>query len=140
MEIEIFTLCDAATVSGGKLNILGSFDQLNLRGFPDVYPLCAIALRVRFERIEEGKHTMRVNFINADGKPFIPSLNVETVVRFGNDQQWHTVNIAQLIGKIKFEAPGYYSIDLAVDGRQERSLPLRVALTKPSGPAPETAK
>jgi len=141
MEIEIFTLCDAATDWMGKLNILGSFDQINLTEFPKVYPyLCAIGLRVRFERIEEGRHTLKINFVNADGKPVRTPIDGEINVRFGGDGQWLCANLAFPIAQLKFEAPGNYSIDLAIDGRQERSLPLRVVLVKPSRPAPEPTK
>ena len=39
MRVEIFTLCDAATVdAGGKLSILGSFDRLNAREAPVIHP------------------------------------------------------------------------------------------------------
>ena len=39
------------------------------------------------------------------------------------------------IQKLKFEKEGLYSIDIAVDGRQEGSIPLLVrVMPKPSGP------
>ena len=38
MRLEIFTLCDAATDSVGKLNILGSFDTLWAREAPVSHP------------------------------------------------------------------------------------------------------
>ncbi len=37
MQTEIFAFCDAATVTAGKLNILGSFDG----GYPGQQALCA---------------------------------------------------------------------------------------------------
>lgn len=141
MEIEIFTLCDAATNTMGKLNILGTFDQINAPQFPTVYPLCAVGLRVRFERIEEGNHPMKIQFVNADGQPIRPPVTGGFDVQFGRaDTQWLCANMALPIYQLKLDAPGHYSIDLAIDGRQERSLPLRVVLTKPPGPAPEPAK
>ncbi len=55
MKIEIFTLCDAATTdAAGKLNILGSFDRLNAVQAPITHPQCALAIKLRFERVEEG--------------------------------------------------------------------------------------
>ncbi len=68
MNVELFALCDAATESGGKLNLLGAFDA-------------------------EGDEGAVANLI---------------------------LNFQQL----RFAAYGRYSIDLAVDGRQEGSLPL----------------
>src|SRR5439155_356479 len=54
MQAEIFTLCDAATVTGGKLNILGSFDTIGAHTFPCNHPLCAVACKLRFDVGEEG--------------------------------------------------------------------------------------
>ncbi|MGC2353423.1 MAG: hypothetical protein WA496_08510, partial [Candidatus Udaeobacter sp.] len=64
MKVEIFTLCDAATVdAGGKLSILGSFDRLNAREVPVIHPQCSLAIKLRFERVEEGKKRFRISFV-----------------------------------------------------------------------------
>ena len=76
MKVEILTLCDAATVdAAGKLNILGAFDRLNAASEPITHPQCALAVKVRFERIEEGNKKIRVTFVNADGAPVMPSID-----------------------------------------------------------------
>ncbi len=49
MQTAIFTLCDAATVAGGKLNILGSFDTIGADFFPCNHSLCAVACKLRFD-------------------------------------------------------------------------------------------
>ena len=42
MNIEVFSLCDAATVDvAGKLNVLGAFDTIGTGSMPTVYPQCA---------------------------------------------------------------------------------------------------
>ena len=140
MEVEIFTLCDAATEWMGKLNILGTFDRITAPRFPTVHAHCAVALRVRFERIEEGNHKVRINFVNADGKSVIPALNGEVGVRFGDDLQSVCPNLILNLDRLKFEGPGQYSIDLAIDGRQEKSLPVHVVLAEPSAPPAEPGK
>ena len=61
MKVEIFTLCDAATAdAGGKLNILGSFDRIHAASVPVTHPLCALAIKLRFERLEEGQKRVRI--------------------------------------------------------------------------------
>ena len=55
MRLEIFSLCDAATADFGKLSMLGVFDTIWAIKIPAVHPQCAIALRVRFEKIERGR-------------------------------------------------------------------------------------
>jgi hypothetical protein len=137
MEIEIFTLCDAATVD--NLNILGTFDQITAPRFPMFHRHCAVALRVRFERIEEGRHPVRISFVNADGKPVMPSLSGELGAPGGGDPPWVCQHLIVDLNNTRFEAPGLYSIDLAIDGRQERSLPLCVGLSKSVSPPAEPA-
>src|SRR6185503_17128060 len=56
MQLEVFTLCDAATEHARKLNIIGTFDSLRAFEAPISHPQCAIAGRLRFEQIEEGEH------------------------------------------------------------------------------------
>ena len=73
MEVEIFTLCDAATVdAAGKLNILGSFDRLNARETPVTHPQCALAIKLRFQRVEEGQKRIRITFLDPDGAAVMP--------------------------------------------------------------------
>ena len=126
MEVEIFALCDAATDSVGKLNILGAFDRINSREFPAVYPHCSIALRVRFERIEEGNHRVCINLVDADGKSIIPGVDGNVGVHFPGEVQSVCANLVLNINGLKFEQPGQYAIDLAIDGRHEKSLPIHV--------------
>ena len=54
MTIQIAVLCDAATDYNGKLNLLGTFDTILTSQLPAIHPQCSIALRIAFNRIEEG--------------------------------------------------------------------------------------
>jgi hypothetical protein len=129
MEVEIFALCDAATDYAGKLNILGTFDAVRARQFPVAFPHCAVALRLRFEHIEEGEHRVRMNFVDEDGRAIVPSLDNSLTVQFPTEEPSICANMVLNINGMKFEKPGRYAIDLAIDGRHERSLPINVAET-----------
>ena len=127
MDIEIFTLCDAATDNHGKLNILGTFDSIWSKQIPAIHPHCSVALRLRFYRIEEGEHKIKINIVNEDGQLIAPSLNATTNIQFNNNPESSIVrNMAINIQGLKMEKYGDYAIDMAIDGRQEASLPLRV--------------
>jgi Family of unknown function (DUF6941) len=127
MKVEIFTLCDAATVdAGGKLNILGSFDRLNAKQIPVIHPQCSLAIKLRFERIEEGKKRLRIAFVDSDGAAVMPTLDATTEVRFQGNDSTSTVSLALNIQQLKLPRFGEYSIDLAVDDRHESSIPLFV--------------
>ena len=127
MKVEIFTLCDAATSdSGGKLNILGSFDRLNAASTPVTHPLCALAIKMRFERLEEGQKRIGISFVDSDGTAVMPTLDANTQVSFPSDDSSVTASLVLQIQQLKLPNFGEYSIDLAIDGRHEASIPLFV--------------
>jgi len=137
VDIEIFALCDAATDSAGKLNILGAFDKIGAKKLPAVYPRCSVALRVRFDRIEQGKHRIKINVVEADGQPIMPAFDNEINVSFPGEVQSLCANLVLQINGLKFEKLGSYAIDLAIDGRHEKSLPVYVLQVKENKPPSE---
>ncbi len=126
MNIDAFLLCDCATDQGGKLNVLGAFDSIFARKMPVVHRACAIAARIRFEKIEEGEHKVRVDVIDEDGKAIVPRLDGEISVRIREDAGSSGTNLILNLQGLKFERYGRYSINLAIDGRQVQSLPFSV--------------
>ena len=131
MDIEVFVLCDAATEMLGKLNVLGTFDTITAGALPAVHPHCALALRMRFSQVEVGKHSVRINIVDADGRPVLPSLDGGLSVAMGPSEQSAITNLVLNIDRLKFDKAGQYSVDLAIDGREERSLPIFVRLREP---------
>jgi uncharacterized protein DUF6941 len=128
MKVEIFTLCDAATTDAvGKLNILGSFDRLGAQQAPVTHPQCALAIKLRFERLEEGQKRIRIAFVDSDGASVMPTLDATTQVRFGPTDSTSTASLVLVIQQLKLPRFGEYSIDLAVDDRHEASIPLIVS-------------
>lgn len=131
MNIEIFALCDAAADYGGKLNLLGTFDSIRTMQCPVAHPHCAVALRVRFERIEEGDHPVRICIVDEDGKAIGPSVDGNISIKCPPQLLSVCANMVLNINGMKFEKPGRYSIDLAIDNRHETSLPLTVLQVEP---------
>ena len=126
MNIEVYSLCDAATNDMGKLNMLGAFDTIWTREIPIVHQQCAIALRIRFESIERGEHRVLVTFVDLDGRNILSPMNGTINVNFPDDQRSGSANLILNIQRLKLEKYGEYAIDLAIDGRSECSLPLFV--------------
>ena len=135
MNIQVAVLCDAATDdNNGKLNLLGAFDTIYAQQLPVVHPQCSIALRITFPGGDEGKHVLRVNFVDADGgsiMPDLPSIPVE--VNMPGDIHFCTRNFIVNIQQLKFEKPGLYSIDISLDDQPQASIPLMVKFS----PQPE---
>jgi len=126
MQIEIFALCDAATADAGKLNMLGAFDTIWVATVPTVHPQCTIALRVRFKTIERGEHRVLVNFVDMDGRHILLPANGTIRIDFPQEQRSGSANLILNIQGLKIERCGEYAINLAIDEREEVSLPLYV--------------
>ena len=128
MDIQIAVLCDAATDNSGKLNILGTFDTIFTSQLPAIHPQCSIALRMTFNKVEEGNHKVKLNFVDEDGKSVMPPIEMPVEVTVPDETIFLSRNFIVNIQKLKFEKEGLYSIDIAVDGRQEGSIPLLVRI------------
>jgi hypothetical protein len=126
MNVQIAVLCDAATDYAGKLNLLGTFDTIVTHQLPAVHPQCSVALRIVFSKVEEGQHKVKMNFVDEDGKFVMPSIDIPVDVLLPSDANFVARNFLINIQQLKFEKPGQYAIDIAVDGRQESSIPLQV--------------
>jgi hypothetical protein len=127
MKVELFVLCDAATDYQGKLNILGTFDSLWVREVPAVHPFCAVAIRLRFQRVEEGDHRVRITIVDEDGTSVVNPVDTTIAIQFHHTPRMSlATNMILNLQGLKFPAFGEYSLDLALDGRQEASLPLYV--------------
>jgi hypothetical protein len=133
MNIQVAVLCDAATSENEKLNLLGAFDTIYTQQLPAIHPQCSIALRVTFFGGEEGQHTLRFNFVDADGRsimPDFPPLPVQ--VALPEDLHFVTRNFIVNIQQLKFDNPGLYSIDIVLDDQPQASIPLLVRQNPPA--------
>src|SRR5262245_12960372 len=131
MEVEILTLCDAATANG-KLNILGAFDTIHTtqdfltKEKPLIYHQFSVALRLRFSQIEQGHHKIQVSFVDSDGSYVIPPFQAEGDFHLAPKEKTGTIHLVFQAQNVKFSQFGEYAIDVAVDGREEGSIPLFV--------------
>ncbi len=126
MNIELFSLCDAAADYNGKLSILGAFDAIWARTAPAVHPQCSVALRMRFSKIEEGEHKVKINIVDADGKSVVKPFETSANIQYKQEVNSIAANMILNLHGIKFPVFGEYSIDLTVNGKHESSLPLYV--------------
>jgi hypothetical protein len=133
MRIEIAVICDAATEHAGKLNILGSFDQLYANSFPLILPQCTIVFRIRFNRAEMGRRKFSLKITDLEGNLLVPSMDAELPLQLVEGEDSRVGNLLLNIHGLRFDAPGKYTIDLAFDQAHVISLPLRVSEVSHSG-------
>lgn len=130
MELELLSICDAATQNFGKLNMLGVFDRINSKTVPFIHPACAIAIRLRFSKSERTLHKLHIDVMDADGNAIVPSLNGEMNIDFSDDELSMAANLIINIAGLRFENFGDYSINLTVDNTAMSSVPLFVRQAK----------
>jgi len=132
MDVEIFCLCDAATVHSGKMNILGAFDHVTGSSEPLKSAPCCIAIRIRFGQIEAGKKDVRIQFVDADGSQVVPTIKASLGVNPPPTESSAVANFVVQLQRLQLPRFGEYSIALAVDGRAEASIPLFARRSPPS--------
>jgi len=136
MNIQVAVLCDAATDDNGKLNLLGAFDTIYARELPAEHPQCSVALRMTFSGGDDGKHELRLNFVDADGRsimPDFPAIPVEVVLP--DEVHFCTRNFIVNFQRLRFEEAGLYSVDISLDGHSQSNIPLLVKHVPPPQPA-----
>ena len=132
MNIQVAVLCDSANEDSGKLNLLGAFDTIFAPQLPAVHPQCAVALRVTFMSGDEGERKLKLNFVNADGRSIMPSIEIPVEVTLPDDVHFLTRNFIVNIQQLKFAEAGLYSVDVRLDDKSQAGIPL---LVKPITPA-----
>ena len=128
MHAEIFALCDAATDQGGKLNILGTFDTLYVSSIPAKHATCAVALRVRIEKSEEGEHEFKLAIIDEDGSHAIPAIQGKLTVRVPAGFDTTAANLVVNLQGLELKKLGDHQIDFLVGNQVKASIPLHVRL------------
>lgn len=126
METEIFTLCDFAQDAGGKLTIVGTFDQISSASFPIVHPSCSLACRLRFSEKEKGTHHFKLRLIDSKGGEIIPAIEGNINVGMPANNQYAAINIVGNLNQLKFEKEGRYSFELYLDDEWITGLPLNL--------------
>jgi len=118
MEIQIATLCDAATDYNGKLNILGAFDTIAAGKLPAPVPQCAMAIRMQFEREDAGEHDLVVSVIDPDGTPVVKPLEMSFGLEWPpeDDVTFLTRNLVYYMHNLQFPSSGQHSLDIRCDG------------------------
>ena len=126
MDIEIFTLCDAAADYSGRLNILGVFDTIFATQVPAMHPLLSVVFRARFKRIEAGAHPVMLHVVDDDGGMVVPPLEGRLDVQMPAGLQVASANLVFNFGNVQFSKFGEYAINIAIDNQEVGSLPFWV--------------
>jgi hypothetical protein len=132
MTTEMLTLCFAARPSpNGELNILGATDIVFVPQFP-IAISCSLVAKIRFRKIEEGIKEIKFSIIDSDGnslQPLPPAQQVDIQIPSGSSSASAAIVVA--IHNLQIPRAGEYEIGLAINGRQEMTVPVFVRLPVP---------
>ena len=120
MTVDFAFLCDAATADP-KLNILGQFDVIRARSFPATHPRMVVVVRLEGHLTEAGGHNLNLALVDDDGAEILErrlDLPFQVPPRGGK------CNIITELNGVTFPRPGRYSVEVLVDGRHLKSVPL----------------
>ncbi|MFT3828629.1 MAG: hypothetical protein QM691_02880 [Opitutaceae bacterium] len=126
MQLEILTLCREARYNGQVLDISGAFDIFVTPRMPLIVPTCWLAGRVRFERIEEGDHQLKLMVMDADGRLIVPEISEDLTVQFARDLPTVCKAFAIQFKQLVLPEHGEYAIKVAVDRISLASVPIYV--------------
>jgi hypothetical protein len=125
MKPEIFTFCDFAQESNGKLTIVGTFDTIITNTFPCIHPQLFVVIRMRFNIGEFTTHPFRIETRDLDGaaciKPISGSINVKSTN--------NATTVSHFVlgaNNLRFTMPGVTNFILYIDDKEIASIPLYV--------------
>src|SRR5215469_1540708 len=133
---EILTLCFAARPGAqGEINILGATDMIVVPQFP-IAISCFIVGKLRFQKVEDGVKEIKFSIIDSDGKELLPpppAQQIQIQVPPGASSAGAAIVVG--IPNLQIPNAGEYEVNLAVNGRQEMTIPIFVRQIPAQGAA-----
>jgi hypothetical protein len=125
MKIELFTFCDFAQETGGKLTVVGTFDTILARNFPCVHPQLSVVIRLRFDLWEFTNHSFRIETRNLDGETSMDTISGNVDVK-GVGNATAVSHLVFTISNLHFKDSGVISFILYMDDKEAGTIPLYI--------------
>ena len=125
IKIELFTFCDFAQENGGKLTVVGTFDTIISRNFPCVHPQLSVVIRIRFDLLEFGNHTFRIETRDLEGEMKMETINGNIEVK-GVGNASAVSHLVFSISNLHFKDPGMINFVIFIDDKEVDSIPLYI--------------
>jgi hypothetical protein len=125
MKIELFTFCDFAQETGGKLTVVGTFDTILARNFPCVHPQLSVVIRLRFDLWEFANHNFRIETRNLDGETSMDTISGNIDVK-GVGNATAVSHLVFTISNLHFKDSGVINFILYMDDKEAGTIPLYI--------------
>jgi hypothetical protein len=134
MEIEFAVIADyAANTDEGKLIVAGIFDSIYAPQLPVHHPTLAVAMRLRAHPGEEGVHEVLVRIVDPDGGEVVPPMEAHVAFESMDPLEGGTAQMVMQVMGTPLAMTGRHSVDVLIDGRFEKSIPLVVRVAAAAG-------
>ena len=81
--------------------------------------------------VTTAKRFAALNFVDADGRSVMPSVDIPVEVRLPEDVHFGTRNFIVNIQQLKFDEPGLFAMDVILDDQSQANIPLLVRHVPP---------
>ena len=127
MDVLVFLAADYANVAqGGKLNVVGIFNEINATNFPARHPSMHLVIKLGADMVEFGEaREVTVKLLNVDGQESF-SLSGDVEIPEGDLGKRPEINLIYELCDLVFPEPGAYEFALLVDRDLKNKLPIRV--------------
>jgi hypothetical protein len=125
MKTELFTFCDFAQESAGKLTIVGTFDTIISRNFPCIHPQLSVVIRIRFDIWEFAVHGFRIEAQDLNGETAIEPVTGTMEVK-GAGNATAVSHLVFSITNLHFKQSGVVNFVIYIDDKEIASLPLYI--------------
>jgi hypothetical protein len=127
MNVTLAVLCDYANVTqDGKLNILGTFGEINPPFLPFAMPQMFVVSSLTASAAEPRQKHIRIVLLAADGKQVFVA--EQDVVLPDPPRPGQRINLNAIFGMqgVNLEQAGDYAFSIQVGGEEKASIPLHV--------------
>jgi len=137
MDVTLALLADAANISQeGKLNILGSFDNINAPTLPFAHAQMCLVMRFSASRTEIGQQKqLEIALLDPDGAQLGTITGTFVVPDAPPGQRVAIGNILPLTNTV-FTRGGDHHFAIMINGDEKQTVPIKITEPQPQGDLP----
>jgi hypothetical protein len=110
----------ALTSDDGKLSVMGIFGNINFPSLPNAYPRFFVVIVVS---LDAGTHGVQLQILDPSGQPMLPD---PPTVEVRVEMPGADTNLVIDFNNLPFNRAGIHQVQLLIEGRLVRSIPLGV--------------
>ncbi len=120
-KVNFVHLCEYASLSDGKLNVLGVFEGLTSPGFPIIFPQLYVVTNLTFLETSEEEVTQEIQILSPNGD-VVSKYPVSFPVMESNKR----IGTIGQLNNVSFKEAGQYKLKVFIDGIEVKSEDLQI--------------